>query len=164
MTKAPPELWGWAPLEAPTTDFRWAKVEGKRLGLRPIVTVDLPLLDAVHKCVRTRVEYKPDMADHWQDPATTWKRQTGDCEDMAILARAILLERGLADEEVFFLIARDLITRSDHALLLIRGNVTNWIMDSQNPHGVMRVDKVKDYVPRFAYQGRRTWMYGRKKK
>jgi len=101
------------------------------------------------------VTYAPDAADHWQTPAETLERGRGDCEDFAILKRAMLLAAGYRGG-VLFVIVHDLISRRDHAILVADGLV----LDSFNSLS-LPVERVRDYNPVMAMAGNRCWTFGR---
>lgn len=155
----PPKLWGWAPLECPANDQRWNRVHRHRLTRKLAISATMPLLSACDAATKELIDYRPDNADRWEWPDVTLERGHGDCEDFAIMTRALLIQNGIADDRIFFLIARDLIARADHAMLLVEGPDHVWLLDSQSPP--MLAKDAKNYAPRFAYWGARCWLYGR---
>ena len=176
----PPQIRNWAPLRAPLRDKRWAAVEGARLSgdfKVPAMKVDSPLV-AVNKLLNDLIRYRPDDFDKWEEPDKTWEEGYGDCEDIAILKRALLLKAGVKDEKIWFVIARSKFGGQDHALLLVEWCGHHYWVDNTNGgsiglttdgggadqgHGVSRVTHNDYYIPRFAYQGEQVWTYGKKK-
>lgn len=48
--------------------------------------------------ILNQVKYKSDCIDWIQRPELTWKRKTGDCEDYAYLAQALLKQIGIESQ------------------------------------------------------------------
>lgn len=76
-----------------------------------------------------RIHYVSDRAvdDHWANPLATLLGRSGDCEDHALLKRAMLMAAGFSDAEVPLLVLETaegqghmtlLVVQSDHALVL----------------------------------------------
>jgi predicted transglutaminase-like cysteine proteinase len=106
--------------------------------------------------VNQAIVYKPDRVDHWQGPAETLRLGTGDCEDLAILKRAVLLARGWPRDRLFVVIGHDLVARSDHAVLLAGETVWDCRAD-----GLIKPAELSSvFLPRFAY-GEGSWVFGK---
>lgn len=91
----------------------------------------------------------------------TLERGHGDCEDIALLKWAIILRSGIPESKVFFALVRDLIGRSDHAVLLAKDGCRWRLLDSFNSLS-LPVEQVRDYQPIIAYSGEQAWFYGRR--
>ncbi len=125
----------------------------------------LAKLDAVNSYVNARVRFVDDrvpfgVADRWMTPGETLSRGRGDCEDFALAKRAMLRAAGVAEDDLYLVVLKDLSRRADHAVLVVRAagrflvldNGTNRIVDSED---------VPDYRPviTFAANGR-TFTHG----
>ncbi len=87
--------------EAQDAIIDWdAAVERVRLAADPI--------REAQRLVHHRIRYRLDRPghDHWQTPLQTLARGAGDCEDHAILKRALLLDAGVDPETVSLLFVR----------------------------------------------------------
>lgn len=132
------------------------KVKDKRTGLAQVPRG----LGPIAAWLRGKVRYRPEPIDLWSPPAETLRRGYGDCEDMALLKRALFLEGGGAEADALFVLVWDRIARRDHALLVAREAGQWWVLDSYNAL-VQRVEAVSDYTPRLAYLGAKAWTFGR---
>lgn len=83
----------------------------------------------VQTLLSRRIGYVSDRAvdDHWANPLATLHRRAGDCEDHALLKRAMLMAAGYSDAEVPLLVLETvkgqghmalLVARADHMLVL----------------------------------------------
>lgn len=106
--------------------------------------------------VNRNIRYQREPIDVWALPRETLGRGFGDCEDFAILKRALLLAAGRADGDIAMVIVNDLIARQPHAVLMVDGLV----LDSFNSLH-LPVSKVRDYTPIMAFCGERRFTYGR---
>lgn len=153
----PPDLWGRSPVPMPHPDKRWLAVKDEPVFVK--VTPPLPS-GAVHEIdvwAHGKVEYRRDPFDEWSPPEVTLRRGCGDCEDIVILKRALLLRYGVPDERIYFLLVRDLIAREAHAVLLVDDG--GWkIVDSYNAL-TLPVGEVQDYQALEAMQGEQRWKY-----
>lgn len=160
---APPEISTggalFAPLAAPLNDARWIEVRDAGVKLRYQPGPGLP--HRVDAWVNYAVKYRREAKDEWCLPAQTLSRQYGDCEDIALLKRAILLRSGFTEEKIVFLLCEDIIAREIHALLLVHED--RWLcLDSRNSM-TLTVDHVRDYRPILAFSGAKAWLYGKKR-
>lgn len=150
----PPSLWDRAPISVGSAQSRWLEVKDFRSGIK------LPLdLDEINRFVHRKVRYTRDRVDEWSRPSETLERGYGDCEDFALLKRALYLEAGGKEEDTCFLIVWDQIARSQHAVLLV--NEHGWKLLDSYTSLVMPAEEVRDYTPQFAYMGDDAWFYDR---
>lgn len=151
----PPDLWGRSPKQMFKPDPRWLAVKDA-----PVFVKVTPPTNAVHEIdrwVQRKVMYQSEAVDIWSPPQDTLDRGSGDCEDLVILKRAVLLRYGIADERIFFLLVKDLVLRQSHAVLLVEDD--GWkIVDSCNAL-TLPVGQVQDYVALEAMQGVERWKY-----
>lgn len=151
----PPDLWGWTPVPCPT-DHRWLAVKDEPVFVK--VTPPGGEVHAIDQWVQHEVTYRSEQFDEWSPPQVTLERGYGDCEDLALLKRAVLLRLGFPEERIFFVLVRYL-TRI-HAVLIIDDQ--GWkCLDSFNGL-TLPVEQVTDYTPVEAFCGDQAWLYGRK--
>merc|ERR1711991_155139 len=179
----PPTLPGWAPLKIGTTRAplidKWRRVKNAPLGRgpwdremagwrRPSPEMQVK---AVNIWVNAQLNYKEDrdvwgQSDYWATPREAFftKNRQGDCEDYAILKRAILHALGWKRERLFLMIVKDLVVRIDHALLGVEYGTSALVMDNRHVR-VHDMTEVNDYVPSLTYSVEngedRVWTYGR---
>ena len=121
-------------------------------------------IEAVNAYVNGRVRFVDDsvqfgVGDRWMAPSETLGRGRGDCEDYAIAKRAMLRAAGIADNDLYLVVLKDLTRRADHAVLVVRAagrflvldNGTDRIVDSAN---------VRDYRPILTFTAGRTFTHG----
>ncbi len=121
-------------------------------------------LDLVNSWVNHAVAFDDDqrnyhMRDYWANASETLARGRGDCEDYAIAKMALLRAANVPAEDIYLVIAHDLVRRADHALLVVRLDGRDWVLDS-NTDLVLPVDKVRDYRPVITYSAGRAWIHG----
>lgn len=145
------DLFGWTAVAIGYTHPQWDRVRG--CAAPAVEGIATP--HQVDAWVNEFLTYAPDAADHWQTPAETLERGRGDCEDFAILKRAMLLAAGYRGD-VMFVIVHDLISRRDHAILVADGLVLDCFNSRSLP-----VDQVRDYSPIMAFSGDMCWTFGR---
>lgn len=113
----------------------------------------------VNEFVNQSIRYMREDGDHWQQPSETMDLRAGDCEDFAILKRAMLLALGWADESLLVVIAYDILAHEHHAMLLVylQGK---WLMLDNRTNIVQDVDRLSDYRPVVAYSNGSSYTFG----
>ena len=100
-------------------------------------------------------------ADHWAPLAESLPRGRGDCEDYAIGKMQLLRAAGVPARDMYLLLARDLVRRADHALLVVRLDGQYVVLDSSND--LLLTDlEVADYQPVMSFSGDQSWLHGLK--
>ena len=153
-----PDLCGWTALRSPRLDSRWLAVKDYRLsGVR----VEAPgRFSKVQSLVNKELTYQPEAVDVWHAPAIAWAIGYGDCEEFALIKRAILIDSGIPDEDLFFVLCHDLARHAPHAMLVARQAGKAYVMDIGSD--AYPVEKARDYMPVAAFTGSSAWVYGRK--
>jgi predicted transglutaminase-like cysteine proteinase len=123
-------------------------------------------LDIVNRWVNHRLAFASDEevygeADHWAPLSESLPRGRGDCEDYAIGKMQLLRAAGVPAKDMYFLIARDLVRRADHALLIVRLDGDLLVLDSSNDL-VLADREVQDYQPVMSFSGDQSWLHGYK--
>ncbi|WP_300973029.1 transglutaminase-like cysteine peptidase [Sphingomonas sp. LHG3406-1] len=168
-----PDVFGSVALAIPATplDRRWQAVAGRpadadsvswAAGLRG--RGDSERIDAVNRFVNARIAFVDDdrqfgRADVWQSAAESLRRGRGDCEDYAIAKRELLRAAGFADRDLYLVILKDLVRRSDHAVLVVASGGRLLVLDNGTDRIVDAAD-VTDYRPIFSYSAGRRWTHG----
>lgn len=152
-------------------DASWARVsrEKPRAGQVPrgVIAQDADLatkLDQVNRWVNHAITYTDDRklfgkADFWAGPRKTLQLGKGDCEDYAILKMHLLAAAGIRREDMFLTIARDLVRRADHAVLIVRTPEGYRMLDNSSDK-VLDAMLANDYLPVLSFNDRRTWLHG----
>lgn len=113
---------GFTPIER-RLDPKWAGVKDARLMKSHDVD---PTPEAINRYVNNRIKYASDRVDYWQTPEESEDRRTGDCEDFAILKRALLLRAGY---DSVMIVGYDPVLRANHAVLACRDGGEIKILD-----------------------------------
>lgn len=153
----PPVLCGLKPFPINRLDRRWILAKDG--------DIDIPIsapgrFTKVNELVNQRVAYMREPVDRWASPQETWRQKKGDCEDFAILKRAILKASGIPDEDLFFMLAFDAARREQHSFLIARQGPKAYILDV--PVGLVTmypVEKATDFRPWVAFTGSNAWAY-----
>jgi predicted transglutaminase-like cysteine proteinase len=168
-----PNVFGSVALAVSRTplDRRWRKVERSRVGGAPAafaatlrVRPALDRLDAVNRYVNSRVTFTDDIrqyrtADRWSSAGETLRRGRGDCEDYAIAKLQLLRRAGFADRDLYLVVVKDLVRRTDHAVLVVRAEGRMLLLDN----GTDRIADAAialDYRPILTFAAGRSWTHG----
>jgi predicted transglutaminase-like cysteine proteinase len=168
-----PDVFGSVALKVRSTrlDWRWRKVE--RAGLsgaaaryaETLADLDaVERLQAVNNYVNGRVEFMDDSrqygrADVWSAAADTLQRGRGDCEDYAIAKLQMLRRAGVADRDLYLVIVKDLVTRADHAVLVVRAAGRMHVLDNGTDK-LLDSEAIRDYRPVLTFASGGTWTHG----
>jgi predicted transglutaminase-like cysteine proteinase len=130
---------GWTPVKVDFIDPRWEAVKNDTVAWKKGL---VPSPQGVNEWVNSILRYRSDDGDYWQPPETTLKLGTGDCEDYALLKRALLIAGGWPKEGIAFMLVNDLVQRMGHAFVIAGAMV----MDSRT-NIMLPVFKAVDYAP-----------------
>ena len=124
-------------------------------------------LAAVNSYVNSRVSFVDDSrqfgrADLWLDASATLKRGKGDCEDYAIAKMQMLRQAGIAGRDLYLVIVKDLVRRSDHAVLVARAGGRLLLLDN-GTDAVTDAELASDYRPVLTFAQSGTWTHGFRK-
>lgn len=147
---------GWSAVAYPSTNPRWLAVKDAGIELPEELKGDT--LQAYHDWVRSHVTYRAEILDEWALPEETLKRGCGDCEDMALLLRALLLAGGYAPDTIWLVVVKDIVAHIDHAMLV----VGHTLVDSRTSV-LVTADKIADYHPVLAFSDDRAVTFGRRR-
>ena len=160
------------PVRHTALDAKWHSVGRSDLGKGPwsaliratSVMERTDRVAAVNHWVNARIRFASDVAtqakgDDWAGAARSLRSGRGDCEDYAIAKLQILRAMGFRDDELYLVIARDLVRRADHAVLAVRIDGAFAILDSETDE-LLDGKAAQDYRPIFSYSGNQAWVHG----
>ncbi|WP_455273736.1 transglutaminase-like cysteine peptidase [Rhizobium herbae] len=121
-------------------------------------------LNDINATVNRSIRYSRDadtykITDSWAKPSETLKRQTGDCEDFAILKMAALHAGGVSLEDMAIVVLYDQKRRFYHAVLSVAVGERYYILDNMR-NAVMTDDRLTDYVPLYSILNGRGYFHG----
>lgn len=121
-------------------------------------------IDMVNSWVNRRISFVDDIvrfrtADRWATAAETLRAGQGDCEDYAIAKMKLLEAAGIARSDMFLVIAKDLVRRADHALLVVRNGDRLVVLDN-NTDRIVDAAAIRDYRPVMSYSAGKAWIHG----
>lgn len=168
-----PDVFGSTALSVVSTplDRRW-----KAIASRPLDPVSArwaaslrarpqaERIDAVNRLVNARIGFVDDdrqfgRSDVWQSAAESLRRGRGDCEDYAIAKLQLLRAAGVPERDLYLVIVKDLVRRSDHAVLTVASGGRLVVLDNGTDRIVDAAD-IRDYRPIFSYAAGRRWTHG----
>ena len=168
-----PDVFGSVALVVGRTplDRRWRAVARK--GVRGAAatyaaslrgTSDAAKAEAVNRYVNQRVQFVDDsrqygQADLWSAASETLRRGRGDCEDYAIAKLQMLRAAGISDRDLYLVVAKDLVRRADHALLVVRAGGKMLMLDNGTDR-VLNADNPGDYRPVLTFAANGAWTHG----
>jgi len=168
-----PDVFGSVALSVGRTplDQRWRNVARQRVGGAPAAYAaslrargELERVEAVNRYVNDRVQFVDDSrqygrADLWAAASDTLRRGRGDCEDYAIAKLQMLRAAGVSDRDLYLVIAKDLVRRADHALLVVRAGGRMLVLDN-GTNRILDADDISDYRPVLTFSANGAWTHG----
>jgi predicted transglutaminase-like cysteine proteinase len=168
-----PDVFGSVALRVGHTslDKRWHNVAQQRVVGAPAAYAaslrghgELDRIEAVNRYVNGRVQFVDDSrqygrADLWAAASDTLRRGRGDCEDYAIAKLQMLRAAGVSDRDLYLVIAKDLVRRADHALLVVRTGDHMLVLDS-GTNRILDADEISDYRPVLTFSETGAWTHG----
>lgn len=159
-----PDVFGSVALAIGRTrlDGRWSRVRQSRATGRAAAWAaslrDLSPTErvaVVNRFVNARVSFVDDSrqyrsADVWQTASDTLRRGRGDCEDYAIAKLQLLRAAGIGADDLYLVIAKDLVRRSDHAVLVVRAGGRLMLLDNMTDR-ITDATVQQDYRPVITY-------------
>lgn len=159
------------PIDRTSLDRRWRKVASGQVGASSAAFAaaladrsPVERLEAVNRYVNARVRFVDDIRqygvpDHWTSAAETLRRGRGDCEDYAIAKLHLLRRAGFAEKDLYLVVLRDALRRSDHAVLVARAEGRLLVLDNGTDRLVDSYE-MPDYRPIVSFSGKRAWIHG----
>ena len=159
------------PISRTSFDAQWRRVGAHRTNLSATLA-RVPgageargeLIASVNRWVNREIDHAEDIdlfgrSDYWADAATTLRLGRGDCEDFALLKLELLAAAGVAREDMILTLARDLVRRRDHAVLLVKAGDGYLMLDNV---GTAPLDASQDhgYRPVMSLGARQSWLHG----
>jgi predicted transglutaminase-like cysteine proteinase len=168
-----PDVFGSVALSVNRTplDQRWRNVARQRVGGAPASFAaalrgrgEMDRVEAVNRYVNGHVLFVDDSrqygrADFWAAASDTLRRGRGDCEDYAIAKLQMLRAAGVPDRDLYLVIARDLVRRADHALLVVRSGGRMLVLDN-GTNRILDADDISDYRPVLTFSENGAWTHG----
>jgi predicted transglutaminase-like cysteine proteinase len=167
-----PNVFGSVALAVSRTplDEQWRRANATRqLGgftgaFRRAAGDDESLLRQVNAWVNRRITFTDDArtngrADRWAGAAETLRRGRGDCEDYALAKMQLLQALGYNSDRLYLVIARDLVRRADHAVLVAQLDGRFVVLDNMSDE-VIDSSAIGDYRPIMSYSAGRRWVHG----
>ena len=174
VTSGRPDVFGSVALKIQRAPLmtRWRSVEPARLtgaSARYAQSLgelgEVERLEAVNRYVNDRITFVDDRKQHgradvWSAAADTLSSGRGDCEDYAIAKLQMLRRAGLSDRDMYLVIVKDLVSRSDHAVLVVRAGGQMYVLDNGTSK-LLVSEEIRDYRPilSFAAAGG-AWTHG----
>ena len=153
-------------------DAAWARVQRQSLSRATVAELsrmsssrtNLALVTAVNAWANARIRYVEDSvlygkADYWAGANTTLRRRAGDCEDIAIAKLQLLATLGVPRSDMYLTVARDLVRNADHAMLVVKLDGRNWLLDNATSE-VLDASKSYDYRPIMSFSMTGKWLHG----
>lgn len=171
-----PDVFGSVALAVSQTplDSKWQRVAAGTLSPRGrlwrALIGDARKLDTearihlVNQWVNRRVRFADDssrfaVGDRWASAAETLRAGVGDCEDYAIAKMKLLEAAGVKRGDMFLVIAKDLVRRADHALLVVRNGTRLVVLDNVTDR-IVDAAAAQDYRPVMSYSAGKAWIHG----
>ena len=168
-----PDVFGSVALAVGRTslDRRWRAVARQRVGGAAAAyaaslrgSSDVAKVEAVNRYVNHRVQFVDDVrqygrADLWSAASETLRRGRGDCEDYAIAKLQMLRSAGFSDRDLYLVVAKDLVRRADHALLVVRAGGRMLVLDN-GTDAILNADNPGDYRPVLTFAANGAWTHG----
>lgn len=172
-TSGRPDVFGSVALSVGRTslDRRWRKVARQGVSGAPATYAaslrgrgEMARVEAVNRYVNHRVRFVDDARqygreDLWSAASETLRRGRGDCEDYAIAKLQMLRAAGFSDRDLYLVVAKDLVRRADHALLVVRAGGRMLVLDN-GTDTILDADDARDYRPVLTFAANGAWTHG----
>jgi len=141
------------------TDARWREVVHAAGALSEHARLQL-----ANTWINHRIAFESDLenygvSDYWASARESLARGRGDCEDYAIAKMELLRAAGVPAADLYLVVAKDLVRRADHAILVVRMSDGFWVLDSGTDE-VMPANAVQDYRPVVTFSAGKAWLHG----
>ena len=128
----------------------------RRLGIERI--------EWVNRQVNLRLQYADDqaahaVADYWSPAHETMLRQSGDCEDFAILKMWLLERLGYDAADMFVVAVQSPQLAAQHAILAVRHGDGFLVLDNLS-NKIRESSDVDNYKPMFSVNPKGFWIHG----
>lgn len=159
------------PIARTIFDAQWQRVGANRANLSAtLVRVGgkdgqrSELVASVNRWVNREITHAEDIdlfgkSDYWADAATTLRLGKGDCEDFALLKMELLASAGVSRDDMVLTLARDLIRRRDHAVLLVKDG-DGWLMLDNVGSAPLDASQSHGYRPVMSLGAKQSWLHG----
>jgi predicted transglutaminase-like cysteine proteinase len=167
-----PDVFGSVAMRVSRTplDAQWRRAGSNKPGsLQAVVAAfrsgsEEHQLARVNMWVNGRIKYSDDseeygVADHWASASQSLARGRGDCEDYAIAKMQILQALGHSRSDMYLAIVKDLVRRSDHAVLIVRSRGRFITLDNSTDE-LIDASAAQDYRPILTYSANGKWAHG----
>lgn len=142
-----------------------AGLQAMRSGLSKIAGMQSSndKIKAVNNYVNNSIAYSPDSmiygkSDYWAAPGETFARGEGDCDDFAIAKFFALRMLGFNENDMRIVILRDSRKNEIHAVLSIKHNGRNYILDNQSEY-VVEDTQITYYTPIYSIAENGYWTH-----
>jgi predicted transglutaminase-like cysteine proteinase len=173
VTSGRPDVFGSVALRVGTTrlDGRWHRVEHSPVSGSAAAFAEsqrgkdsLERLEAINWYVNRRVRFVDDRprwgrGDVWSAANETLNSGKGDCEDFAIAKLQMARRAGFQDRDLYLVIVKDLVSRADHAVLVVRAAGRMLVLDNGTDQ-VLESEAIRDYRPILTFASKGTWTHG----
>lgn len=168
-----PDIFGTVALKVARTrlDDKWHTVARSRVsGAAATFAASLRALDetarieSINRYVNSRVRFAADdreygRADVWSAANRTLSRGRGDCEDYAIAKIQMLRAAGFSKRDLYLVVLKDLVRRTDHAVAVIRSGDRMYVLDNGTDQ-LLDSEMVSDYKPVVTFSAAGAWTHG----
>ncbi len=122
------------------------------------------LVEAVNAYANRTIRFADDQdvwgkADYWATAKTTFRLGEGDCEDIAIAKMQMLAALGIKREDMVLTLAKDLIRRADHAVLIVKLD-GRFVMLDNTTDKLIDASVAQGYRPILSFSGDTSWLHG----
>ncbi|HKX92803.1 MAG TPA: transglutaminase-like cysteine peptidase [Sphingomicrobium sp.] len=173
VTNGRPDIFGSVALRVRRTplDARWQRVERSPISGAAATFAEslrgksaFERIEAINWYVNKRVRFVDDAVqfgrpDVWSAAGDTLASRRGDCEDFAIAKLAMLRRAGIAEKDLYLVVLRDTVRRSDHAVLVVRTAGHMYVLDNGTDQ-LLDSESISDYRPIFTFAANGAFTHG----
>lgn len=105
-------------------------------------------------------DFSASGTDEWQTFRQSVRRGSGDCEDFAIVKRALLKKSGIKEETMFITVLKDNRQNRYHAVLTVVVEGQYFVLDVQNDM-VWTDFMYPNYQPLYSLSASKSWIHGK---
>lgn len=150
-------------------DRDWSRVQNEKLSRSQLIQATpshegLQMISDVNRWVNKTIRFEEDeqlfgRSDYWAGARKTLRLRKGDCEDIALVKMQMLAAAGIPRSDMTLTIARDLVRKADHALLIVKYQNRYLLLDNSTEK-VLDASYSYDYRPVLSLSAGQAWLHG----
>ena len=125
-----------------------------------VAKTEFEKVSALNSWVNDQIEFTNDQDDQWKNANQALASGKGDCEDHAITKLQLLRKMGFGDDQLIFVIVKDLVLRQSHAILVVEIDGEYYVLDNVTDNLLPQSQFKSVFIPAMAVTSKKSWTFG----